>query len=124
LPGRHPVDPDRVYLTGISMGGSGTWDFVTRHPGVFAAAVPVTGVGDPARAPVVAKLPIWAFHGTLDAISPVENARTMKRALEAAGSTHFRLSELEGVGHDSWRRAYGQLETFRWLLAQRRGDSP
>ena len=116
---RLPIDPDRVFLTGVSMGGSGTWDLITRHPGVFAAAIPVTGVGDPSRASVIAKLPIWAFHGTRDNISPIENFRAMRRALQDLGSG-ARFSELEGVGHDSWNQAYTQLETFRWLLQQRR----
>jgi predicted peptidase len=112
-------DASKATLTGVSMGGSGTWDLITRHPGVFAAAIPVTGVGDPSRASVIAKLPIWAFHGTRDNISPIENARTMRRALQALGS-NARFSELEGVGHDSWNQAYTQLETFRWLFQQRR----
>jgi predicted peptidase len=116
-----PIDPDRVYLTGASMGGSGTWDFITRRPGIVAAAIPVTGVSDPSRAAVIADLPIWAFHGTRDEISPVENARAMRRALEAVGGK-ARFSELEGVGHDSWTHAYGQPETFVWLFAQRRSS--
>ena len=116
---RLPIDPDRVFITGASMGGSGTWDLITRHPGVFAAAIPVTGVGDPSRASVITKLPIWAFHGTRDNISPIENSRAMRRALQDLGSG-ARFSELEGVGHDSWNQAYTQLETFRWLFQQRR----
>ena len=115
-----PIDPDRVYLTGVSMGGSGTWDFITRHPGIVAAAIPVTGVGDPSRAEVVAHLPIWAFHGTLDEISPIENSRAMSRALYAVGAK-AKFTEFEGVGHDSWTRAYSQRETFVWLFEQRRG---
>lgn len=115
-----PIDAHRVYLTGPSMGGSGTWDFITRHPGIFAAAVPVTGVGDPSRAQVIAELPIWAFHGTRDTVSPIENARAMQRALAAVGSKVARFEELPGVGHASWDEAYSQLETYRWLFAQRR----
>lgn len=114
------VDPNRIYVTGPSMGGSGTWDFITRHPGIFAAAIPVTGVGDPSRAEVIVDLPIWAFHGTLDTVSPIANIRAMKRALAAAGSTRARFSELQGVGHDSWNHAYSQIETYRWLFEQRR----
>ena len=101
------------------MGGSGTWDFITRRPGIVAAAIPVTGVSDPSRAAVIADLPIWAFHGTRDEISPIENARAMRRALQAVDGK-ARFSELDGVGHDSWTHAYGQPETFVWLFAQRR----
>jgi predicted peptidase len=114
-----PIDARRLYLTGPSMGGSGTWDFVTRHPGVFAAAIPVTGVGDPSRAQVIAQLPIWAFHGTRDTISPIGNSRAMRNALAAVGSKVARFEELDGVGHNSWEQAYSQLETYRWLFGQR-----
>jgi len=113
------VDPDRVYLTGPSMGGSGTWDFVTRHPHVFAAAVPVTGVNDSSRAPVIADLPIWVFHGSRDETSSVANSRAMVEALRRLGSP-VRFTEIEGVGHDSWTHAYSNLEMYRWLFAQRR----
>ena len=101
------------------MGGSGTWDFITRHPGIVAAAIPVTGVGDPSRAGVIANLPIWAFHGTRDEISPIENARAMQRALSALGGK-ARFTEYEGVGHDSWSRTYSERDTFVWLFEQRR----
>lgn len=118
---RHPIDPDRLYVTGPSMGGSGTWDLVTRHPGVFAAAVPINGVNDPSRAPAIASLPIWAFHGTEDRISPVENTRAMIQALQRLGAP-VRFSELQGVGHDAWRCAYADPDLYRWLLAQRRAS--
>jgi predicted peptidase len=115
---RYNVDPSRLYVTGPSMGGSGTWDFITRHPGVFAAAVPVTGVNDPSRAPVIAGLPIWAFHGSRDTISSAANTRAMVEALRRLGSP-VKFTELEAVGHDSWTHAYANLELYRWLFAQR-----
>lgn len=118
--GRYAIDPDRIYLTGPSMGGSGTWDLVTRHPHVFAAAVPITGVNDPSRAAAIADLPIWAFHGARDEISSVDNTRVMVAALRRLGSP-VRFTELDGVGHDAWTPAYGSLDTYRWLFAQRRG---
>ncbi len=116
---RYNVDARRLYVTGPSMGGSGTWDFITRHPHVFAAAVPVTGVNDPSRAPVIAELPIWAFHGSRDEISSVANTRAMVDALHRIGSP-ARVTELEGVGHESWLNVYSNLEMYRWLFAQRR----
>jgi predicted peptidase len=118
---RYNVDARRLYVTGPSMGGSGTWDFITRHPHVFAAAVPVTGVNDPSRAPVIAELPIWAFHGSRDEISSAANTRAMVDALRRLGSS-VRFTELEGVGHDSWTQAYSNLEMYRWLFAQRRSE--
>jgi predicted peptidase len=123
LAARFPIDPARIYVTGFSMGGSGTWDMITRHPEVFAAAVPVTGVGDPSRAPVIARLPIWAFHGELDDVSPVENSRKMMAALRQAGSD-ARYTELAGVGHGSAGPAYSNAELYGWLFAQRREPRP
>jgi predicted peptidase len=119
----YPIDADRVYVTGPSMGGSGTWDLITRHPGTFAAAVPVTGVNDPSRARVIAELPIWAFHGSRDEVSPVQNTRAMVAALRALGSP-VRFTEIPDAGHDSWTRAYSDLDMYRWLFAQRRPRSP
>jgi predicted peptidase len=120
---RYHLDPDRIYVTGPSMGGSGTWDMITRHPERFAAAVPITGVNDPSRAPAIAHLPIWAFHGTQDTFSSVENTRAMVEALRRLGSP-VRFSALDGVGHDAWTTAYADMEMYRWLFAQRRQASP
>jgi predicted peptidase len=116
----YAIDPDRIYLTGASAGGAGTWDLITRNgTGRFAAAVPVTGANDPSRAAVIARLPIWAFHGAEDDVSPVENTREMVRGLRALGSP-VRYTEYPGVGHDSWGRAYAEPELFPWLFAQKR----
>jgi predicted peptidase len=115
------IDPDRIYLTGGSAGGTGTWDFITRGGiGRFAAAIPVTGANDPERAAVIAQLPIWAFHGAQDSVAPVENTREMVARLRALGSP-VRYSEYPDVGHESWNRAYSEPELFPWLFAQRRG---
>jgi predicted peptidase len=117
---RYPIDPERIYLTGGSAGGTGTWDFITRNGvGRFAAAVPVTGANDPSRAPAIARLPIWAFHGAEDEVAPVENSREMVAALRALGSP-IKYTEYPGVGHESWNRAYAEPQLFPWLLAQRR----
>lgn len=117
----YPIDPERIYLTGGSAGGTGTWDLVTRGGvGRFAAAVPVTGANDPSRAPAIARLPIWAFHGALDRVAPVENTREMVASLRALGSP-VRYTEYADVGHESWDRAYAEPELFTWMLAQRRG---
>jgi predicted peptidase len=118
---KYAIDPDRIYLTGVSAGGAGTWDLITRNGiGRFAAAVPITGANDPSRAAVIARLPIWAFHGAQDGISPVENTRAMVANLRALGSP-VKYSEYPGVGHDSASHAYAEPELFPWLFAQRRG---
>jgi predicted peptidase len=120
LVARYAIDPDRIYLTGGSAGGTGTWDLITRGGiGRFAAAVPITGANDPSRATVIAQLPIWAFHGGQDNVAPVENTRAMVENLRALGSP-VKYTEYPDVGHESWNRAYAEPELFRWLLAQRR----
>ncbi|MFM7108024.1 MAG: dienelactone hydrolase family protein [Planctomycetaceae bacterium] len=114
-----PADPDRVLLTGLSMGGYGTWDLAARMPERFAAIAPICGGGDEATAPRFAKLPTWAFHGADDRVVPPGRSRSMIEALRAAGGTP-RYSELEGVGHDSWTPAYRDPAVLDWLFAQRR----
>jgi len=114
-----PVDPARVYLTGLSMGAYGIWDLAARHPHRFAALLPICGGGDAATAPQLASVPIWNFHGTADPVVPVKRSRAMIKALTAAGGTPI-SSELEDVGHDSWTPAYGNAAVLDWLFAQRR----
>ena len=113
------IDKDRIYVTGYSMGGSGTWDIITRYPDFFAAAVPVTGVSDPSKAKLVAYMPIWAFHGQEDPISFVQNTRNMMAALKKYGS-NCRFSELKDVGHGSWHQAYSNNEMISWLFEQKK----
>ncbi len=119
LQAKYPIDPARIYLTGGSAGGTGTWDLITRGGiGRFAAAVPITGANDPSRAPVIARLPIWAFHGAQDDTAPVDNTREMVANLRALGSP-IRYTEYPDVGHESWNRAYAEPDLFPWLLAQK-----
>ncbi|MFM7205954.1 MAG: prolyl oligopeptidase family serine peptidase [Planctomycetaceae bacterium] len=114
-----PVDPDRIYLTGLSMGGYGSWDLAARHPERFAAVLPICGGGDEATAARLAALSIWCFHGADDPVVPVEGSRRMMAALSAAGGRPV-FSELPGVGHDSWTPAYRNPAVLDWLFAQRR----
>lgn len=113
------VDPDRIYVTGLSMGGYGTWDLVSRRPELFAAAVPVCGGGDPALAAALVGLPIRCYHGAADFIVPVERSRAMIAAIEQAGGSP-EYTEYEGVGHDSWTKAYGEPSLLDWLFAQKK----
>jgi predicted peptidase len=115
----YPIDPRRIYLTGLSMGGFGTWDLLVRRPDLFAAAVPVCGGGDETQAAKIAHVPVWAFHGTLDDTVEVERSRNMIAALEKAGGRP-RYTEYPDEGHFSWVPAYRAPEMMRWLFAQKR----
>ena len=116
---KYPVDPNRLLVTGLSMGGYGTWDVVARYPGMFAGMIALCGGGDPTQAMVIRELPIWAYHGDRDEAVPVRGSRLMIRALrEAGGSPHY--TEVARHGHDVWTIAYRDVEVMRWLLAQRR----
>ena len=116
------LDPDRLYITGLSMGGCGTWDAISRTPGKWAAAVPICGGGDPTRMAPAKNVPVWAFHGMNDQAVPVERTRELIAALTAGGTPLY--SEYPYVAHDSWTHAYGEPELLPWLFAQRRGQPP
>ena len=132
-------DPQRIYLTGLSMGGYGTWRLGAKYPGTFAALVPICGgirppprirlprgsslappPGDPyvATAQKIGKTPVWAFHGDADPTVPVSESRNMVEALQAAGG-NVTYTEYEGVGHNSWDKAYAEPELIPWLLSHR-----
>lgn len=113
------ADPKRVYLTGQSMGGIGTWGLLAAYPDRFAAAVPVCGIWQPEDAPKMAKVPIWAFHGALDETVPVDGSRRMIEALRKAGGSP-KYTELEDVGHGSWGPAYATADLWDWLFEQKR----
>jgi predicted peptidase len=130
------VDRDRIYLTGLSMGGHGSWLLAYHHPELFAALLVVCGpVGDrPGRPSVVPAgegtphqrvaarvraLPTWIVHGEADATVPVSESRQLTDALRALGAD-VRYTELPGTGHDAWTPTYGSESILEWLFAQRR----
>ncbi len=114
-----PVDKSRLYITGLSMGGYGTWDAIQRRPDFFAAAMPVCGGGDPAQTPKLKNLPIWAFHGEKDRTVPLHRTTDMIEAIRKAGGTS-KLTIYPGVDHNSWDATYADPEVWAWLFAQKR----
>lgn len=114
-----PVDPKRVYVTGISMGGYGTWDIIARRTNFFAAAMPVCGGGDPGTARAIKDQPMWIFHGDADKAVPVARSRAMNEAIKTAGGSP-KYTEYPGVGHDCWTQTYANDDVLAWLFAQKR----
>jgi predicted peptidase len=119
---QYPVDHDRVYLTGLSMGGSGTWRMAAAHPERFAAIAPICGSGDPATARTLAHMPVWAFHGAKDELVPVEESREMVAALKEVGNP-AKLTVYPDLGHDSWTATYNDPALFEWFLSHKRGET-
>jgi len=113
------IDPARIYVTGQSMGGFGTWDIIMRNPKLFAAAVPICGGADPSQSIRIAHLPIWVFHGEKDHIVPAKGSREMVEALKKAGSKVVKYTEYPGVGHACWGPAWREKELIPWLFEQR-----
>ena len=131
------TDPGRIYLTGLSMGGNGTWYLAYRHPERFAAVVPICGwVSGDARLPAsvvpaedgepfealarrLQGVPIWIFHGELDPVVPADQSRQAAAAFEALG-VEVRYTEFLGTDHNSWDAAYGSVQFTQWLFAQQR----
>ena len=114
-----PVDPSRVDVTGISMGGFGTWDISSRMPGFFAAAMPICGGVDESTVELYRGLPLRFFHGSVDGAVPVDYSRRMDKALSEAGIPHL-YTEYPNVNHDCWTRTYANDDVLGWLFAQSR----
>jgi len=127
---RHRVDPTRIYLTGLSMGGFGSWALALRDPARFAAVAPICGgvsfmdIANAfgSRAGAAASLPVWTFHGEADTVVPVEETVRAVEELRRRGNADVRLTLYPGVGHESWSRAYGSPELFDWFLSHCRPE--
>ena len=115
---KHPIDPDRLYVTGASMGARGTYDLLRRYPDFFAAGAPAASPASPADAAVYARQNIWAIMGSVD--TAVQPNRVTIAAIRKVRGNHI-YSELDGHGHDSWRSIYPMPEFIAWMFAQRRG---
>ncbi len=116
---RYRVDPRRVYVTGLSMGGFGTWALAAAHPERFAAIAPVCGGGNPELAGRLRRLPVWAFHGAKDDVVPLANLTVMTEAL-ARVQGDMRTTIYPDAGHDAWSATYANPEFYTWLLGHER----
>jgi len=117
----YPIDPSKIYITGISMGGYGTWDAITRFPNRFAAAIPICGAGDPTRANLLASLPIRCFHSSDDGTVPVKGTRDMVKAINALGPNNRGdfYTEYTNKGHGSWVAAYSEQTLIDWMFSEK-----
>jgi len=119
---KYSVDPDRVYLTGLSMGGGGAWQLAAHQPDRFAAIVPICGYTDARDGVKLKKVAVWAIHGDFDGAVPYPETEQMVDALRTAGGD-VKFTIHHGGGHDTWTSTYGMPEFYEWLLRHRRGGS-
>lgn len=112
------VDEGRIFLTGLSMGGYGSWTMATNQPNRFAAVAPICGGGDPEQADKLRDVPIWVFHGDQDKPVPFEKSVKMVEAIKAAGGTKIRFTTMENIGHNCWSAAYATPELYQWMERQ------
>jgi len=116
---KHRVDPERIYLTGLSMGGFGTWSLAARAPDRFATIVPICGGGNPDDAEKLKNLPIWVFHGAKDPVVPLARSERMVEAIKAAGG-NVKFTVYPEANHDSWTETYDNPKLYEWLLEHER----
>ncbi len=116
---RYRVDLERVYLTGLSMGGQGSWRWAVERPERFAALAPICGLSYPNKGCVLKNMPVWAFHGAKDSVVPLSNSVEMVEAIKACGG-QARLTIYPEAEHDSWTETYENPALYRWLLEQSR----
>jgi predicted peptidase len=117
--GKYRVDEDRIYVTGLSMGGAGTWNLAARYPQRFAAIAPICGAGKPEDASKLKDLPIWAFHGALDSAESLTRHQAMVDAVKHSGG-NIQYTVYPDLKHDCWTVTYNNPELYEWLLKQRR----
>ena len=115
------VDPDRVYLTGLSMGGYGTWETAIKYPDIFAAIAPICGRGDPASADRIKHIPTWIFHGAKDTIVPERHSAAMYEELEPYGNARYTV--YPDAEHDSWTETYENKLLYDWMLSHKRRET-
>lgn len=119
---KYKVDRDRIYVTGLSMGGFATWALAARTPNRFAAILPICGRGDPSQAKRMIHIPVWAFHGAKDPLVPLNMSQKMVDALKKNGG-NAKLTVYPEAGHDSWTETYANPQIYEWLLEQKRSSA-
>ncbi len=119
---KYKIDKDRVYLTGLSMGGFGTWMLAAYTPDRFAALIPICGGGEVLTTRRLGKMPVWVFHGAKDAVVPLKRSEDMVEALKKAGG-NVKFTVYPEANHDSWTETYDNPEVYAWLLEQKRQPS-
>ena len=112
------ADLNRLYITGLSMGGYGTWDMIIRHTDIFAAALPICGGGDSSKAERIKDLPVWNFHGNRDPVVPITGSVKMAEALYNLNAENFKFTIYENGYHDAWSQTYSNTEVLEWLFSQ------
>ena len=116
---KYKTDKQRIYLTGLSMGGYGSWRMAADYPQRFAAVAPICGGGKPEDGKKLKDIPIWVFHGDQDRVVPFKRSVEMVEAIRAAGGKQIRFTTLEGIGHNSWSAAYATPELYSWMNKQK-----
>lgn len=116
---KYQVDKSRVYITGLSMGGFGTWTLAMMYPEKVAAIAPICGGGMPWMAFRIKNIPVWAFHGAKDEIVPIQRSEEMVEALKKI-SGNVKFTVYSEIGHDSWTETYNNPELYRWFLEHRK----
>ena len=118
---RYSIDPARVYITGLSMGGAGTWSLLAAAPKRFAAAVAICGGAKPTTADAALHTPLWIVVGDRDNAELVDNCRATAEVLKQKNAD-VKLTVMTGIGHDSWTQTYATPELYDWMLRHRRVD--
>ncbi|MPQ47674.1 prolyl oligopeptidase family serine peptidase [Marinifilum sp. N1E240] len=116
---KYLIDKKRIYLTGLSMGGFGTWESIVAKPDLFAAAAPICGGGDPSKLKAVKSMPIWVFHGAKDQVVPLLRSEEMVNKLKEVGSK-VKFTIYPEATHDSWTETYANPKLYDWLLSHQK----
>ena len=116
----YPIDASRIYLTGLSMGGRGTWDWAMYAPQRFAAIAPICGWGERFMSHKIKDVPTWIFHGALDQVVPLKESIDMVNALRRNGNDQVKFTVYEEANHDSWTETYNNAKLYEWFLSHRK----
>jgi len=119
---KYQIDKDRIYMTGLSMGGFGTWDFAVKYPHWFAAIAPICGGGDVLRVRAIKDIPVWTFHGLRDNVIPIERTLELVRALESVDG-NIKFTVYPEANHNSWSQTYENPELWEWFLKHKRQNT-